>query len=69
MDHACLALTDDQQLELYFEDILVNVDESDILQKWNSAVSHLDITSEVLSMFRLKIYFKCWRETDMKTVN
>ena len=58
MDHACLTLADDQQLELYFEDVLLDVDESDILLKWNFAVSRLDIPSEVLEMFRLKIYSK-----------
>lgn len=67
MDHTCLRLADDQQLEIHFEDVLGDVDESDILLKWNSAVSRLDIHSEVLEMFRLKIYCKDWREMDMKT--
>ena len=42
MDHACLTLTDEQQLKLYFENILQDVDESDILKQWNDAVSLTD---------------------------
>ena len=30
VDHSCLTLTDAHQLELYFEDVLFDVDESDI---------------------------------------
>lgn len=68
MDHTCVTLTTDQQLELYFEDVLMEVDESDILAKWNEAASVLDVSSQLIEMFKLKIYCKDWREADMKTL-
>lgn len=69
MDHACLTLTEEQQLRLYFEDVLLAVDETEILLRWDDAVSVLDMSSELIEMFKLKIYCKDWRETDMKTVH
>ncbi|WAR26051.1 hypothetical protein MAR_011755 [Mya arenaria] len=53
-DHTCLTLTDKQQLELYFDDILAEVDESDIVLKWNEATSLLDVSVQVLNMFQIK---------------
>ena len=67
-DHDCLTLTDEQQLNLYFDDVLLDVDETDILQRWRDAISVLDKSSELIDMFKLKIYCKDWRETDMKTL-
>lgn len=67
-DHDCLTLTDEQQLNLYFDDVLLDVDETDILQRWRDAISVLDTSSELIDMFKLKIYCKDWRETDMKTL-
>lgn len=68
-NHACLMLSEQQQLELYFEDILTKVNEMDILRQWDSAVSVLhDISSELVTMYRLKIGCRDWRETDMKTL-
>lgn len=67
-DHDCLTLTDEQQLNLYFDDVLLDVDETDILQRWRDAISVLDTSSELIDMFKLKIYYKDWRETDMKTL-
>ena len=61
MDHACLTLTDEQQLKLYFENILQDVDESDILKQWNDAVSPTDIPLQLIEMFRLQLYCLHWR--------
>ena len=66
-DHTCLSLTDEQQLELYFEDVLLDVNESDVLLKWSEAASALDVSPELLEMFKQKLFCKDWRETDMKT--
>ena len=55
-DHTCLSLTDEQQLELYFEDVLLDVNESNILLKWDEAASALDVSPELLEMFKLKVY-------------
>ena len=68
MDHACLTLTEEQQLKLYIEDILMDVDESEILKQWNDAVTVIGIPSEVIEMFRLKLGCLDWRQADMKTV-
>lgn len=67
LDHTCLKLTEKQQLELYFEDVLREIDESNILLKWSETVSSLDVPSALLDMYKLKIYCRDWRETDMKT--
>ena len=67
-DHDCLSQTNEQLLNLYFEDILLNVDENDILQQWQDAVSVLDTSSELIYMFKLKLFCKDWRETDMKSL-
>lgn len=64
-DHSRLTLTDAHQLELYFEDVLLDVNEAYILLKWNNAAS---VSSELIEMFKLKINCKDWRETDRKTV-
>ncbi|KAL4231500.1 hypothetical protein ACF0H5_009078 [Mactra antiquata] len=68
LDHTCIKLTNKQQLELYFEDILKEVDETQILVKWNETISVMDISPELIEMFKLKIYCRDWRETDMKTL-
>lgn len=68
LDHSCISLTNEQQLELYFEDVLIEVDESDILLKWNESASALDVSSELIDMYKLKLYCRDWRETDMKTL-
>ena len=67
MDHACLTLTDKQQLKFYFEDILKDVDESDILKQWHDEVSLTEMPLSLIEMFRLKLYCLDWRETDMKS--
>lgn len=69
LSHACLSLTEYQQLDLYLEDILREVNEPEILRNWNSAVSLIpDIMPELVDMYKLKIYCRDWRETDMKTL-
>ena len=37
-DHTCLNLTKRQQLSLYFEDVLSEIDEQHIMLKWREAV-------------------------------
>jgi hypothetical protein len=66
-DHTCLTLTTQQLLNLYLEDILQEVDQTEILSQWNQSASILDVSAELLEMFKLKIYCKDWRDTDMKT--
>ena len=67
-DHNRLTLTEVQQLNLYFEDVLLYVDENDILQRWEDAVCILDMSSELIYMFKLKLFCKDWRETNMKYI-
>lgn len=65
-DHQCLNLSREDWLHLYLEDILLCVDESDILQKWESSVSMVEDV-ELVAMYRFKLYCSDWRDTDMKT--
>ena len=67
-EHACLSLSNEQQLVLHFDDVLLDMDENEILLRWQDAVSVLDMSSDVIEMFKLKIHCKDWRQTDMKTV-
>ena len=65
-DHSCLYPR--EQLESYWEEILGEVDEMEILRKWDSAVSVLrDVSPELVSVYKLKIDCRDWRDTDMKT--
>lgn len=66
-EHTCLTLSDEQQLEVYFEDVLREVQELDILVKWDQAASALDIPAGEIELFKLKIFCKDWRDTNMKT--
>lgn len=69
LSHPCLTLSEYEQLKLYFEDILEKVNEYDVLRKWSTAASaNQDISREFVSMYKLKIYCRDWRETDMKTL-
>lgn len=68
MDHSCLTLTKTEQLKLYFEDILLKVDENEILRNWEHSISHLEEDYSIISgLYRLKLYCRDWRETDMKS--
>ena len=70
LDHTCITLTNKQQLELYFEDILLEVDESNILMKWREAATAvLGVSEELLEISKQKIYSKEWHETVMKTLH
>ena len=66
--HTCLSLSKRERLELYFDEILKDIDEEDVLIQWTEAVNCLDdISSELIYMYKLKLSCKDWRETDMKT--
>lgn len=65
--HDCMTLTQLEQLEYAFDDIVKVIDENSILMKWEESVACIDIPKEVLALYRLKVYCKDWRETDMKT--
>ena len=67
MDHSCLALSKTDQLKLFFEDILLVVDEYEILRNWERSTSLLEVDG-IAGLFRLKIYCRDWRETDMKSL-
>lgn len=51
------------------DDILREVDDSEVLSHWESIISTLrNISPEVVDTHKLKIYCRDWRETDMKTL-
>ena len=65
-NHTCLLLSRKEQLELYFEEVLQQVDENEILMKWEEAVTTME-NSALVNMYKLKINCRDWRETDMKS--
>ena len=67
-EHSCLYFTKQEQLELYFDDIMRDVNEEEVLRMWHEAVSSIEyIPSEVVALYKLKLNCRDWRETDMKT--
>lgn len=68
-DHICLSLTECDLLEMYFDQILLEVNETDVLRYWESTVTVMqdDFSPELVYMYKLKIDCRDWRETDMKT--
>ena len=64
--HQCLNLTKGEWLHLYLEELLLEVDENDILQKWEESVATFEDT-ELVAMYRLKLYCRDWRDSDMKS--
>lgn len=67
-DDSCLMLTKTDQLKLYFEDILQDVNEMDILRNWDNAMAPLeDDCAGTVELYRLKFYCRDWSETDMKS--
>ena len=68
--HECLILSEEETVQLCFDDMLKNVDEDAILQIWNQNVNNLqDISPEVLSDYKLRIFSNEWRANDMKTLS
>ena len=69
LNHTCLSLSEHKQLELYFDNILLEVNEMNVLRHWDTAVSVMqDISPDFVYMYKLKIYCHDWREADMKTL-
>lgn len=65
-DHICVNRPNRETIEIYFDDILKQIDEQEILFKWESSVHHIRDT-ELVHMYKLKIFCLDWRECDMKT--
>ena len=67
LNHTCLSLSKHKQLELYFDNILLEVNEMNVLRHWDTAVSVMqDISPEFVYMYKLKIYCRDWREAVRK---
>jgi hypothetical protein len=67
-EHSCLSLTKHEQLEMYFDDIVLGVHEEYVIMQWCLAVSQIDtFPQEVVSSYKLKLKCQDWRETDMKS--
>ena len=64
-DHSCVLLNQQQQLMLYFENILSEIDQCDILINWREAATQI-ASPEYIAMYELKLNCPDWRET-MKT--
>ena len=66
-EHTCL-LSTKEQLLLYWDYILEQINEINIIEKWYGAVYMMDyIPLTVVDLYKLKLECQDWRETDMKT--
>ena len=65
--HQCLMLCQYGKLEFYFEDILESIDQYEVIRKWKQQVSVMNIPSDFVDMYSLKVNCKDWRETSLKT--
>ena len=68
LDHTCLTLSDKQQLELYFEDVILEVDENQILSKWIEAASIIDVPSGLIETMKIKLFDMDSHRTYKKTL-
>ncbi len=67
LQHSCLRETNEQHVDMYFDEMLKAVDEDVVLHRWCTTVDTLDgISPELLAIYKLKIYCADWRAT-MKT--
>ena len=68
--HECLMLSEEEKVQLCFDDMLQNVDEDAILEIWNQNVNDLQgISPEVLSAYKLRTFSDEWRTNEMKTLS
>ena len=59
-DHSCLLLTTQQQIVLYWDEILERITETDIIVKWHETVLSIDhIPGTLTDMYKLKL-ISCW---------
>ena len=68
-DHTCLSLSEYEQLETYMNDMLREVNVTEVLRRWESIISGMpDLTPDLVDSYRLQMYRRDWRETmDTKT--
>ena len=68
LDHECLTKSTKDQLELYWEYILRQINEIRVIEKWYGTVYTMNtIPIEVIDLYKLKLDCQDWRDTDMKT--
>lgn len=66
--HSCITLTPDQKLKCYFVQALQDIDEQEIIRRWNDCVSRVDLKSQqTLENYSHKYHSHHWRETMLKT--
>lgn len=59
-------MSDKEQIEAFCDDFVNAADEVQIVNDWCCAVSELDISTEFITMYRLKFDCPDWRATAMK---
>lgn len=67
IQHQCILLNRCEKLECYFDEIFKVVKDSEVLNKWRQQVSVMDIPTEFVDMYMLKLNCPDWRETELKT--
>ena len=65
--HSCDSHSPQEQLNIYFEDILLEIDEMSILRKWKEAATQVS-SPEFVAIYELKFSCLDWRQT-MKTLD
>ena len=65
--HSCDSHSPQEQLNIYFEDVLLEIDEMSILRKWKEAATQVS-SPEFVAMYELKFSCPNWRQT-MKTLD
>ena len=67
LDHTCL-LTMKEQLQLYWDYIIHEINEEGVIEKWYGMVYTMNyIPLVVVDFYKLKLECRDWRETNMKT--
>lgn len=68
IQHQCVMWSEEEKIQLCFEDMLQKVDENAILQKWDETVNDLECVSpEIVAAYKLKVFCDEWRSNEMKT--
>ena len=67
LNHQCLMLSTKEQLELYWDYVLREINEIRVIEKWYGTVYMLDsVPIEVIDLYKSKLDCRDWRDTDMK---
>ena len=61
--HDCIMLELEEKLDQYFNAIFDSIDEDEVFNKWEQEVTAMNIPSEIVTMYKLKVFCSDYRET------